>query len=164
MVRSLVRYGKLFTGASFGAVPLEDQCKTVRDYVINNREWNWNCFAPYLPGGTILSIAAIKVPCDEDGDDVLFWGASKMGKFMVKSAFDIVEGHRWETEHPKWKVVWNWSGPERVKTFLWLAMSDRLLMNMERDRRHISDTTVCDHCHMGSETLLHALRDCRYAT
>ena len=129
-------------------VPLEDQCKSVRDYVNSNRDWEWNSFAPYLPTSVILSIAAMRVPCDEDGEDFLFWGASKTGKFMTKSAYELVEGHRCEEEHPKWKVIWNGNGPERVKMFLWLAMNDKLLTNMERARRHMSDTTSCDLCHM----------------
>ena len=53
-------------------VPLEEQYKKVRDYVNNNREWDWNCFASYLPNAIMLSIASIRVPCDEDGDDLLY--------------------------------------------------------------------------------------------
>ena len=128
--------GSCLLELAMSPVPLEDQCKTVRDYVNNNREWDWNCFAPYLPSAIIFSIASMRVPCDEDGDDFLYWGASKTGNFTIKSAFDLVEGHRWEEEHPKWKVVWKWSGPERVKTFLWLAMNDKLLTNMERAKAY----------------------------
>ena len=145
-------------------IPVEDQSKTVCEYVNTNREWKWNSFASYLPNEILLSIAAMRRPCDEDGEDSMIWGASQTGKFTIKSAFELVERHRWEEEHPKWKAVWKWSGSERVKTFLWLAMKEKLLTNTERARRHMCDSTTCNHCHMEPETVLHVLRDCRYAT
>ena len=43
-------------------------------------------------------------------------------------------------------------------------MNDKLLTNMEWVRKHNSDITICSHCHMDSETKVHVLRDCNYAT
>ena len=145
-------------------VPFEEQYKKVRDYVNNNREWDWNCFASYLMNAIILSIASIRVPCDEDGDDFLYWGTSKTGHFTIKYAFDLVDGHRWDEDHPKWKVVWKWRGPERVNSFLWLVMNDKLLTNMERVRRHMTDIAMCGRYHVDSEVVLHVLRDYHFST
>ena len=67
-------------------------------------------------------------------------------------------------EDTKRKLIWKWRGPERVKTFLWLAMHDRLLTNVERVRRQITDIDMCEKCFLEKENTIHVLRDCPFAT
>ncbi|EEF32528.1 hypothetical protein RCOM_1158570 [Ricinus communis] len=59
-----------------------------------------------------------------------------------------------------WKVIWHWEGPQRIRMFLWLAIQDGLVTNVERGRRHLTDFILRDRCKRESVTLLHALRDC----
>ena len=89
---------------------------------------------------------------------------SKTRHVTIKSAFDLIDGHRWDEDHPKWKVVWKWRGPEKVKTFLWLVMNDKLLTNMEHVRRHMTNIVMRGRCHVDSEIALHVLRDCPFST
>ena len=50
-------------------------------------------------------------------------------------------------------------GPEKVKTFLWLAMHDRLLTNKERMYRRLSSHDCRGKC-QSRENTLHVLKDC----
>ena len=112
----------------------------------------------------VLKIASMKLPALTDGEDYVYWGCSKTRFFTVKSAFNLIEGPKWDMEETKWNLIWNWKGPERVKVFLWLAMHDRLLTNVERVRRRLTYTDICEKCHLENENTIHVLRDCPFAT
>ncbi|CAA7025020.1 unnamed protein product [Microthlaspi erraticum] len=56
--------------------------------------------------------------------------------------------------------VWHVVAPERTRVFLWLVVHQAIMTNMERQRRHLSDTGVCQVCRGGEESILHVLRDC----
>ncbi|KAJ9159056.1 hypothetical protein P3X46_024587 [Hevea brasiliensis] len=62
-----------------------------------------------------------------------------------------------------WNLVWSWPGPQRVRSFLWLALHNRLLTNQERARRHLCNVDTCDIRLGHVETVLHVLRDCTIA-
>ena len=49
---------------------------------------------------------------------------------------------------------------EKIKCFVWLLIHGRLLTNLNHFRRHMSDTSLCPHCCLEDESLLHMLRDC----
>lgn len=49
--------------------------------------------------------------------------------------------------------------PERVRVFLWLGVSQVIMTNMERQRRHFSGSGMCQVCKGGDETILHILQD-----
>lgn len=82
------------------------------------------------------------------------------GKFYVKSAYLQLNDNMSDIDGEDWKVVWKWSGPERVKTFLWLCFKEKLLTNVERERRHMAAGRICRWCNNGDEDVLHILRDC----
>ena len=73
-----------------------------------------------------------------------------------------MKSSQWDEENGKWSYIWRWQGPERVKTFLLLAMHDRLLTNGERMYRRLSSHDRCSKCHSREDTL-HVLRDCPVA-
>ena len=62
-----------------------------------------------------------------------------------------------------WRLIWKWPGPQRIRTFLWLAVKERLLTNKKRARRHLISFCYCEWCGIGSESALHVLRDCQRA-
>lgn len=41
--------------------------------------------------------------------------------------------------------------------YFWQA----IMTNMERYRRHLNDTSLCQVCKGGEESIIHILRDCR---
>ena len=59
-----------------------------------------------------------------------------------------------------WRLVWDWMGPERIKTFLWLVMHERLLTNLECLKRGMTTDGTCSICNVDEETTLHVLHDC----
>ncbi|CAN1156973.1 Putative ribonuclease H protein At1g65750 [Linum perenne] len=62
-----------------------------------------------------------------------------------------------------WNSVWKWQGPGRVQYFLWLVAQGKLLTNLERKRRHLTEDSSCPRCGATKESILHVLRDCNYA-
>ncbi|CAN1128518.1 Putative ribonuclease H protein At1g65750, partial [Linum perenne] len=55
------------------------------------------------------------------------------------------------------------AGPNKIKHFLWLASHDRLLTNVERGRRHLTNQVVCPRCSVQAENLQHIFLDCPFA-
>ncbi|CAN1126971.1 Putative ribonuclease H protein At1g65750 [Linum perenne] len=66
-------------------------------------------------------------------------------------------------EQDVWKTVWRWKGPSRVKHFLWLVAHNRILTNVERQRRHLTNEAGCQRCTGLNEDTLHVIRDCKVA-
>ncbi|CAN1787168.1 Putative ribonuclease H protein At1g65750 [Linum perenne] len=77
--------------------------------------------------------------------------------------YEILDGVGHHTEQAIWKTIWRWAGPSRVRHFLWLVAHDRILTNVERRRRHLTDTNECQRCRIGIEDTLHVIQDCRGA-
>ncbi|CAN1789669.1 Putative ribonuclease H protein At1g65750 [Linum perenne] len=66
-------------------------------------------------------------------------------------------------ENGLFSKIWKWDGPYRIKLFLWLALHERLMTNVERVRRHLVDSSICPRCGARAETVCHVLRDCPIA-
>ncbi|EEF38074.1 conserved hypothetical protein [Ricinus communis] len=81
----------------------------------------------YLPVNTVIVIAPVLPPLDDNEEDETYWSLNASGQFSARSDNESLKQH--------WKNVWGWEGPERVRMFLWLAMHARLLTNGERARR-----------------------------
>ncbi|KAL4394826.1 hypothetical protein AHAS_Ahas02G0190800 [Arachis hypogaea] len=58
-----------------------------------------------------------------------------------------------------WKAIWEWKGPERIKTFMWQLSHNRLL-TAKRRARIMGTLPFCHLCPQVEETALHVLRDC----
>ncbi|KAL9285936.1 putative reverse transcriptase zinc-binding domain-containing protein [Arabidopsis thaliana] len=56
--------------------------------------------------------------------------------------------------------VWSIVVPERVRAFIWLPVIQVVMTNVERKRRHLSDTDLYSVYKQGEETIIHILRDC----
>lgn len=63
-----------------------------------------------------------------------------------------------------WKQIWEGVLPLRIKHFLWLAMHQLLLTNVERAKRNLTNGSCCIICGDSQETRLHVLRDCSFAS
>ncbi|KAL4377731.1 hypothetical protein GQ457_02G020530 [Hibiscus cannabinus] len=50
--------------------------------------------------------------------------------------------------------------PQRIRCFLWLAGRQKLMNNMERCKRALTDDPICPLCRDAEESVLHTLRDC----
>jgi hypothetical protein len=98
-------------------------------------------------------------------EDQLFWNLFMNGEFTIKSTyFSLINSYdNWTHLKLLWRLVWRWRGPERIRSFLWLVVYNRAMTNDIRYKRHISGSSNC-HCSSGDvETILHVLRDYKWA-
>lgn len=92
--------------------------------------------------------------------DVVVWKGTTTGNFSIKSAYAMLSGYEGNRRVGLWKAVWDWKGPARMQSFMWLVLHEAILTNAERHRRHISPFAVCGRCWETEESILHALRNC----
>ncbi|CAI0456412.1 unnamed protein product [Linum tenue] len=102
-------------------------------------------------------------PKPELGEDKMSWGLERDGRFRLKSAYMLAANLEEEQEMQKWKNLWKWRGPSRIKHFLWLILHDRIFTNKERARRGITTNANCNICRDKEETTEHILRSCERA-
>ncbi|CAN1291848.1 Putative ribonuclease H protein At1g65750 [Linum perenne] len=102
-------------------------------------------------------------PSDTMGEDGIIWGPDPRGKFTLKTAYEILASTDHHADQDIWRIVWRWTGPNRVRHFLWLVAHDRILTNAERHRRHMTDVVDCQRCRGSIEDTLHVVTDCQLA-
>lgn len=94
--------------------------------------------------------------------DKLSWQGTSNGEFTVRSAYSLLKFD--VTARPFmdtfFKQVWGVLAPERVRVFLWLVSNQVIMTNVERVRRHIGESTICQVCSRAEGSILHVLRDC----
>ncbi|KAK4252645.1 hypothetical protein QN277_014390 [Acacia crassicarpa] len=133
----------------------------VADWILANT-WDFNRLVTVVSREIIKRLAATHPPVLGAGQDVLMWGASSNGTFSVTTAYNIIVNPDPSLFHPGFKLIWKWSGAERVRVFMWLAFHDRLPTNVWRSRWSIS-SPLCNFCDGQEESVMHILRDCSYA-
>lgn len=106
-------------------------------------------------------IKTIPLLVDTNSGDELCWKGDNTGKFSVCSAFNVIAGLVGDDE--EWMWLWNMNCWEKIKMFLWLAVKDKVLMNRERARRHLTEDARCPTCGEEEETLRHIFWDCNSA-
>lgn len=107
----------------------------------------------------ILRVAA---PSSLEPPATCSWHLDKHG-FSVRSAYKLLQADHWNDSSQHWNLAWQWNGPQRIRTFLWLALSNKLLTNSERYRRHMTQNAGCSHCGSRFEDIDHVLRTCSTA-
>lgn len=105
-------------------------------------------------------MASILPPFGMNRPDEVVWKDGKDNMFTVTSTYKVVEGEHMAPTDRIWRSIWDWNGPHRLKTCLWIIANNKLLTNAERFKRHMTDTAACSLCNGEMETTLHAIRDC----
>ncbi|KAG7564109.1 Ribonuclease H domain [Arabidopsis suecica] len=116
-------------------VPVEMVEARARSYWSNGRGWDLSGLSVYLPENVRMMLTAVVVDTVTGARDRLSWGENADGKFTVKSAYSQLT----REDIPNQNVV---------------------MTNVERNKRHLCDTSICQVCKGGEETILHVLRDC----
>ncbi|KAH9678866.1 putative ribonuclease H protein [Citrus sinensis] len=80
--------------------------------------------------------------------------------FTAKTAYNLIHGNVVQDKEVRWKSIWKWRGPHRIRTFLWLAAKERIKCKAELYRRDIGVDTICMRCGCAVEDTVHALRNC----
>lgn len=145
--------------------PILDNMATtpLLDYVSDSGAWKWRDFSHLLPSNVLAAIAALPTPTVAAPPPSRIWTPGVSGNFTVSTAYTFLKEDDWHDRSNLWSLAWKWPGPQRIRTFLWLALGGRLMTNTERARRHITADDTCPTCHCGPEDVLHVLRDCTLA-
>ncbi|CAN1339552.1 Putative ribonuclease H protein At1g65750 [Linum perenne] len=135
----------------------------VSDAVSVDGSWNSYFLLQVLPREIVMQVIGMSPPKENLGRDSMVWGLEPNGIFSVRSAFQLLQGLAAAPQKTIWKRVWGWQGPNKIKHFLWLASHDRLLTNVDRSRRHLTNQVVCPRCYAQAENLQHIFLDCPFA-
>ncbi|CAN1299175.1 Putative ribonuclease H protein At1g65750 [Linum perenne] len=122
---------------------------TVADMVTEEGEWNFSLIEMFLQPEYTDLVAGMPPPRRNSGDDDWIWGCESSGRFTIKSAYNIICNSEELPSRSIWRSIWRWSGPNRIRHFLWLAAKDRLLTNAMRARRGMSQDAGCTFCNAG---------------
>lgn len=93
-------------------------------------------------------------------EDAFCWGSSSDGMFSTKFAYESIVLTGVGGSSRVFKLLWHWPRPERIHALFWKAARGVLMTNVERQRRHFSESNVCSICGNASESLFHCFRDC----
>ncbi|KAH9666673.1 reverse transcriptase domain-containing protein [Citrus sinensis] len=107
-----------------------------------------------------ISVDAIKPLSPGSKADQFYWGSSNSGMFTARTTYNPLLGNFVQDEEVRWKSIWKWRGPHKIRTFLWLAAKERIKCKAELYRRHIGVDMICMCCGYAVEDTAHALRDC----
>lgn len=127
---------------------------------LEDGSWNLDPFRFWLSEDVIQAIKGIPPPHCSKGPDRIAWSHTSSGAFTVKSAYKVLNEGAWNSKDEKWKIVWKYPGPQRIRIFLWIVLQGRFLSNVERVRRGLSDDPSCHICGHISEDVLYILHDC----
>lgn len=147
---------------AFAPIPVAAHRLNLAHYMNEVGTWEWSAFHDLLPNHLLAQIAQVN-PSHSKGPDECIWQSNGKTTFSVSSAYNLLMEEDWDDEDSKWALAWRWPGLQRIRTFLWLAMHNRLLTNSERGRRHMSLDTQCGYCGHAEEDLNHILRACPLA-
>ncbi|CAN1142459.1 Putative ribonuclease H protein At1g65750 [Linum perenne] len=139
---------------------------SVADFCKPDNSWDIEKLSASLPADAVAQVLGMDPPNPSLGQDTPTWGLEGMGKYTVRSGYALITENQSDNtaENERWKTIWNWQGPNKVRHFLWLMGHNRLLTNNERRRRHLADSDLCPICNEESETVEHCIRGCTLAT
>ncbi|CAL9002606.1 unnamed protein product [Prunus brigantina] len=93
------------------------------------------------------------------GIDKSIWRLTPNGDFSVKSAYSTFSLDE-PTVKWTWEFIWQLHLPPKTKTFLWLFCHKKLLTNVQRQRRRLTQIPNCPRCAAPMETIEHLFKDC----
>ncbi|CAA7032614.1 unnamed protein product [Microthlaspi erraticum] len=144
------------------ALPVGVENLRVCDYWRYGSGWLVDQIIPFVTTETALMLRALVVDDVTGSKDRLSWGQSSDGQFSVSSAYSFLTNDTTPRQNlgALFRRVWSVVAPERVRVFLWLSVHQVLMTNVERQRRHLSESGMCQVCKGANETIIHILRDC----
>ncbi|WCJ36333.1 Polynucleotidyl transferase ribonuclease H-like superfamily protein [Euphorbia peplus] len=147
----------------FSPIPSNWVHLRVCDFWIEGRGWNWEGLNSLLPTAVLFEMASLVLFPSSGEGDVWHWPAAKSGSYTVASGYKVCRGEVLDmTSRLPWKQIWKVPIPERIRCFLWLIQHNAILCNVNRGRRHLTDSVACNVCGL-DESVLHVLRDCAKA-
>ncbi|CAN1145341.1 Putative ribonuclease H protein At1g65750 [Linum perenne] len=102
----------------------------VVEYVDSDGNWDVRKLSRILRHEAVEMVVGMSPPQQDKGDDQWVWERDE--KFSIKSAYNLICDMPTVPDPDPWEVIWKWKGPNRIRCFLWLAASNRLLTNAQR--------------------------------
>ena len=103
-------------------------------------------------------IQEVYIP-QNNATNLVKWNLTNGGEFMVKSTYSFIVGGSTNNNRSILRAIWRSPCPKRVKTFIWLLLKNKLLINDCKVAKHLSIDDSCPRCRMEIETCLYAIRD-----
>ncbi|KAK9032449.1 hypothetical protein V6N11_056713 [Hibiscus sabdariffa] len=122
--------------------------------------WDVALLLSLFPTPVAHRILSIRCPDTSDGVDFCYWRWHD--RFTVREAYLKCMENSLDSSSTHWDAVWSLSVPQRVRVFLWLALRQKLMTNLERQRRNLCNNVSCSRCSF-AESTTHVLRDCAHA-
>ncbi|KAK8483579.1 hypothetical protein V6N11_047206 [Hibiscus sabdariffa] len=109
-----------------------------------SRAWNVPLLLHIFPPTVAHHIFSIRCHEANDREDFCRW---RWGPdFSIKDAYERCVLHTLEPPSTHWKVIWSLPVTQRIRVFLWLSLRQKLLTNMERNRRGLTNNAGCLRC------------------
>lgn len=141
-------------------IPSSIDGETVEEMWEVGSGWKWQVFGDYLPNEVLKQIASHELVEDPNIGDLIYCKGNNKEGFSIKHALSLIRNEDANDYNKQWEVVWRTPVQQRIRVFMWLLLHDRVLCNVNKMKRHISDDPRCPRCNGNEETLLHLLRDC----
>ncbi|KAL4296041.1 hypothetical protein GQ457_12G028380 [Hibiscus cannabinus] len=125
-----------------------------------NGDWDVAKLAQIFTEDALPYIIGVKSPSPQGGSDRCIWRWTNHHGFELKSAYDRCSPLILEETDPIWNQIWTLQVPQRIRCFLWLASRQKLMTNLHRCRRTLSDDPYCPICQEAEESIIHTFRDC----
>jgi len=110
-----------------------DTIISVRGVLNAEGDWNLSFLRENLPANTVNQVVALPTPIDADGTGVMGWEGTNTYQFTIQSVYRLQHGdiHALEGD---WNSLWDWKGPHRIQTFIWLVAQERIITNFHRSK------------------------------
>ena len=117
-----------------------------------------------IPLAIELEIQAMPRACVADEEDRLIWAATSNGVFNLNSAYLLASNQIDHQISFNGKWIWKFKVLPRIQSFIWLCSYNSLAIQECLASRGIPISTICLICLLDSESILHLLRDCGFAS
>uniref|UniRef100_A0A803PAT0 Reverse transcriptase domain-containing protein n=1 Tax=Cannabis sativa TaxID=3483 RepID=A0A803PAT0_CANSA len=131
--------------------------------------WDLDRLNQHFDSSTVTNILHVPIS-GASGFDKLIWGQESSGILSVKSAYhlaltnrSIASGSSFQNSKRFWTKVWSSNVPPKVKHLVWRVLSHSIPVASSLFFRHIIPSPVCPICHQATESVKHAILECKYA-
>lgn len=129
----------------------------------NEGNWDFSRCSFDFPNKLTLLLKDVPFPTNHWGEDKIVWASSPSGDFEQKSAYAIARGDYDSSNSFDGKWIWNIDSMPKIKSFIWKCFLHSIPMGEVFQERGIIQDAQCQICNNGRESILHVLRDCRFA-
>ncbi|KAK9988172.1 hypothetical protein SO802_028411 [Lithocarpus litseifolius] len=128
--------------------------------VVSANGWDWSITSFEFPDLVRQDLQAMPFAMASRGEDKLTWKESDNGMFNLGSAYNIATDQvSGDSFRGKW--IWKSKVLPRIQSFVWQCYHESIGVREVLNRRGMLLEAQCPLCHTSSESILHALRDCK---